>query len=85
MIGVPLSLVNRGTLCYLSGMKKPSKYEAQQRYQAKKAAEYVQVNVKFKSAADVKMFKKLRDRFEGESDSGIVRLAVRELASRKNK
>lgn len=66
-------------------MKKPVKHPAQARYQAKKAAEYVQVNVKFKSAADVKMFEKLRARFEGESDSGIVRLAVKKLAEKSNK
>ena len=67
-------------------MTKPKKYEAQARYQAKKeaAGAYVQVNVKFKSAADVKMFERLRERFESLSDSGIVRLAVKELARKKN-
>lgn len=67
--------------------KKPAKNAAQQRYAAKKTAEgaHVQVNVKFKSAADVKMFEKLRARFEGESDSGIVRIAVKKLAEKSNK
>lgn len=66
--------------------KKP-KYAPQARYQAKKAAEgaYVQVNVKFKKASDVAMFEKLRERFEGDSDSAIVRRAVEALASRSNK
>lgn len=68
-------------------MAKKVKHPAQARYQAKKAAEgaYIQVNVKFKSKADVKMFEKLRVRFEDESDSGIVRKAVRELAAKGNK
>ena len=48
------------------------------------AHEVVQVNVKFKAAADVKMFKQLRARFDGESDSAIVRLAVKKLAASKN-
>lgn len=69
--------------------KKPRnpKFEPQARYQAKKEAEgaYVQVNVKFKTAADVKMFERLRERFEGESDSAIVRKAVKELAAKGNK
>ena len=67
-------------------MAKKIKHPAQARYQAKKEAEgaYVQVNVKFKAAADVKMFDGLRRRFDKLSDSGIVRLAVKELASKKN-
>jgi hypothetical protein len=65
---------------------KKTKHAAKQRYDAKKTAagEHVQINVKFKSAADVKMFKQLRDRFEGESDSGIVRMAVKKLSEDKN-
>jgi hypothetical protein len=68
-------------------MKKPAKHAAQQRYDAKKteAGAHVQVNVKFKSAADVKMFQKLRERFEDETDSGIVRIAVKRLAAKSNK
>lgn len=68
-------------------MKKPTKHAAQQRYDAEKTAAgaHIQVNVKFKAKADVKMFEKLRKRFEGESDSGIVRKAVRELAAKSNK
>lgn len=67
--------------------KKPAKHAAQQRYEAKKTAEgaHVQVNIKFKSAADVKMFEKLRARFEGVSDSGIVRIAVKKLSEKSNK
>lgn len=56
--------------------------EAEARYAAK--TEIIQVNVKWKSAADVKMFKALRARFDGESDSAIVRAAVKELARKKN-
>lgn len=66
-------------------MKKSVKHPAQARYQAAKASEYIQVNVKWKAKADVKMFEKLRKRFDGVSDSGIVRLAVKELAGKVNK
>ena len=71
----------------MSKPKKKTKHEPQARYQAKKEAEgaYVQVNVKFKTAADVAMFQRLRDRFEGESDSAIVRKAVKELDAKRNK
>ena len=55
---------------------------AEEAYAAKR--EIIQVNIKFKSAADVKMFKKLRARFEGESDSAIIRTAVKRLAATKN-
>jgi hypothetical protein len=66
--------------------KKPTKHAAQQRYEAAKVAEgaHIQVNIKFKSEADVKMFKKLRARFEDETDSAIVRMAVKRLAATKN-
>lgn len=65
---------------------KKAKHAAKQRYDAKKTAagEHVQINVKFKSAADVRMFKELRERFEGIPDSGIVRMAVKKLAEQKN-
>lgn len=65
--------------------KKP-RTEAQIRAEAAYAAtrEIIQVNIKFKSEADVKMFKRLRERFEGETDSSIVRAAVKELARKKN-
>jgi hypothetical protein len=67
-------------------MAKKVKYPSQARYQAKKAAEgaYVQVNVKFKTANDVAMFEKLRERFPDDSDSKIVRNAVKEMARKKN-
>jgi len=81
-------LVNRGTLCYVNGMaKKKTKHAAQQRYDAAKteAGQHIQINLKLKTAADVKMFQKLRERFEGETDSGIVRLAVKKLAEKSNK
>lgn len=60
--------------------------EAQAEAEARYAAthESIQVNIKFKSAADVRMFKKLRERFEDESDSAIVRLAVKALAAKRN-
>lgn len=66
--------------------KKQPKHKAQAQYQARKEAEgaYVQVNVKWKTAADVKMFEALRERFDDLSDSGIVRKAVKELAAKKN-
>lgn len=60
--------------------------EAQIAAEAAYAAEreIIQVNIKFKSAADVKMFKKLRARFDGEADSAIIRTAVKRLADTKN-
>lgn len=71
----------------MSKPKKKTKHAAQQRYDAEKTAAgaHVQVNVKFKTAADVAMFQRLRDRFEGESDSAIVRKAVKELDAKRNK
>lgn len=56
---------------------------AEQAYSA--AHEIIQVNLKFKTKADVAMFKKLRARFDGEADSAIVRKAVKELAAKSNK
>jgi hypothetical protein len=47
--------------------------------------EAVQVNVKWKTPTDVKMWKKLRERFPDLKDSGIARLAVKELAKKGNK
>jgi len=55
---------------------------AEEAYAANRAI--IQVNIKFKSEADVKMFKKLRARFEDETDSAIVRMAVKRLAATKN-
>lgn len=56
--------------------------EAEARYAAK--TETIQVSVKFKTGDDLKMFKRLRKRFEGASDSSIVRTALRELDTKKN-
>lgn len=76
------------TPCYAGDMakKKTARTEAQiaaeERYAASR--EIIQVNIKFKSAADVKMFKRLRARFEDERDSAIVRKAVKELAAKRN-
>jgi hypothetical protein len=46
--------------------------------------EIVQVNVKWKAAADVEMWKELRERFRGLTDSGIARMAIKELAATGN-
>lgn len=66
--------------------KKPTKHAAQQRYEAKKVAEgaHVQFNVKIKTAADLKMLARLRERFPDEKDPGIARLAMRALDKKRN-
>lgn len=56
---------------------------AEEAYAAKH--EIIQVNVKWKAKADVKMFKALRKRFPDDTDSAIVRKAVKELAAKGNK
>lgn len=56
--------------------------EAEAAYAAKH--EVIQVNVKWKKAEDLKMFKRLRKRFEGEADSAIVRAAVKALDAARN-
>ncbi len=60
---------------------------AQQRYEADKVAagEHVQINLKFKTPDDVKMFAKLRGRFPDLTPAGIVRMAVKELAKKGNR
>lgn len=55
---------------------------AEEAYAAKH--EIIQVNVKWKAKADVKMFKGLRKRFD-MTDSAIVRMAVKKLADESNK
>lgn len=55
---------------------------AEEAYAAKH--EIIQVNVKWKAKADVKMFKALRKRFD-MTDSAIVRMAVKKLADESNK
>lgn len=55
---------------------------AEEAYAAKR--EIIQVNIKFKSAADVRMFKRLRERFD-ETDSAIVRMAVKALDKKSNR
>lgn len=66
--------------------KKPTKHAAQQRYEAKKVAEgaHVQFNVKIKTAADLKMMERLRERFPDEKDPGIARIALRLLDKKRN-
>ena len=65
---------------------KKTKHAAQQRYDAEKtkAGEHVQINTKLKTAADLAMMEKLRARFEGQKDTAIVRIALKELATKKN-
>ena len=55
---------------------------AEEAYAAKH--EIIQVNIKFKSATDVRMFKRLRERFD-ETDSAIVRMAVKALDKKSNR
>jgi hypothetical protein len=59
----------------------PGLVKAQAKYEAAKldAGEHVQINVKLKTPADVKMIERLRKRFPDESDPGIARTALREL------
>lgn len=66
--------------------KKKTKHAAQQRYDAAKteAGEHIQINLKLKTAADVKMIKGLRERFPEQKDTAIARLALRELAKKRN-
>lgn len=46
--------------------------------------EIVQVVTKFKTAKDVAMWKRLRERFPDLSAGGIARLAIKELARKGN-
>lgn len=66
--------------------KKKTRHAAQQRYDAAKtqAGEHIQINLKLKTAADVKMIKSLRERFPEEKDTAITRIALRELAKKRN-
>ncbi len=68
-------------------MAKTKRTEAQIEAEAAYAAkhEIIQINLKMKAKADVKMFKGLRKRFPGMKDSAIARLAVKELAEKTNK
>lgn len=66
--------------------KKKTTHAAQQRYDAAKtqAGEHIQINLKLKTAADVKMLKGLRERFPDDKDTAIARIALRELAKKRN-
>lgn len=55
---------------------------AEEAYAAKH--EIIQINIKMKAKADVKMWKKLRKRFPDEKDSGIARLAIKKLVEESN-
>lgn len=59
----------------------PGLVKAQAKYEAAKldAGEHVQINVKLKTPADIKMIERLRKRFADESDPGIARHALRAL------
>lgn len=57
--------------------------DAEAAYEASR--EIVQINVKWKAEKDVAMFEKLRKRFPDLTDTGIVRMAVKELAGKKNR
>jgi hypothetical protein len=54
--------------------------EAEAAYAA--AHPLVQINLKFKTTADLQMWDALRAKYPGVADSGIARLAVKEFASR---
>lgn len=56
--------------------------KAEEAYAASR--EIIQVNIKFKAVADVSMMKKLRKRFPDETDSAIIRMAVKKLADKAN-
>ena len=57
--------------------------DAEAAYEASR--EIVQINVKWKAEKDVAMFAKLRKRFPDLTDTGIVRMAVKELAGKGNR
>lgn len=54
---------------------------SQRRYEAAKldAGEHVQINVKLKTAADVEMIARLRERFPNDADPSIARRALRAM------
>ena len=60
-----------------------SQIEAEARYEA--THKIIQVNVRWKTAKDIAMFEALRKRFPDMTDSGIMRMAVKELAGRENR
>lgn len=55
--------------------------KAQNKYEAAKldAGAHVQINVKLKTAADVEMINRLRQRFPDDADPSIARRALREM------
>lgn len=57
--------------------------DAEAAYEADR--EIVQVNVKWKATADVEMWKRLRERFPDKTDTGIARMAIKELAKKGNR
>ena len=46
--------------------------------------EIIQVNVKMKAKADLKMWKRLRERFPDLTDPKIARIAIKKLAEEEN-
>lgn len=64
----------------------PSLKKAQGKYEREmlQAGEHIQVSLKLKAKADVDLFQALRRRFPDLTDTGIVRLAVRELSGKRN-
>jgi len=69
-------------------MTKPKRprTEAQIAAEAAYAAkhEIIQVNVKMKAKADLKMWKRLRERFPDLTDPKIARIAIKKLAEEEN-
>ena len=65
----------------------PALKKAQAAYEAAQLEQgaHIQVNLKLKASADIKAFGKLRKRFPDLTDTGIVRMAVKELAGKGNK
>lgn len=72
----------------MRGMTKPKRPRTQAQIDAEAAyaaeREIIQINLKMKAKADVKMWKKLRKRFPGETDPAIARMAIKKLADEGN-
>jgi len=59
----------------------PGLVKAQAKYEAAKldAGTHIQINVKLKTAADVEMIARLRQRFPNDADPSIARRALRAM------
>jgi len=81
-------LVNWGSPDYAGDMTKSKRQRTDAQVAAEEAyaasREIIQVNIKMKAKADVKMWKKLRKRFPDLTDPAIARAAIKKLADEEN-